>query len=290
METRDKVPAGGFIDLGKHASILSTLLAENVAKIAPTVRYRQYPLFCVFLAMHSCFIWNFLYQNDRFKHLQEILEVIHLHLKQPANATSVSVFPFPHVAKPAPSMPPPPAPLGIPITHRGSSSSSSSSNSQALNHQYQVPSAGGTPIYAVSNVIHNNANPNVKNISQLNANWNNNPQHPLKLQIPNGAPTQLMLNNPRSGSQASSGYQSQSPVLEGEDKNKKLQPNQNINIQIINANRGVADNSDAGKALQFNNPVFNRKSGSQSVDDLSSLGVDLIHESVYKRRYEIALD
>jgi hypothetical protein len=30
-------PPGGFIDLGKYASILSTLLAESVAKIAPKV-------------------------------------------------------------------------------------------------------------------------------------------------------------------------------------------------------------------------------------------------------------
>lgn len=38
-ESRDKVPAGGFIDLGKFASILSTLLSENVAKIAPKVSW-----------------------------------------------------------------------------------------------------------------------------------------------------------------------------------------------------------------------------------------------------------
>lgn len=36
-ENRDKVPAGGFIDLGKYLSILSTLLSESVAKIAPKV-------------------------------------------------------------------------------------------------------------------------------------------------------------------------------------------------------------------------------------------------------------
>lgn len=34
---RDKIPAGGFIDLGKYSSILSSLLMENVAKIAPKV-------------------------------------------------------------------------------------------------------------------------------------------------------------------------------------------------------------------------------------------------------------
>jgi len=34
---KEKVPAGGFIDLGKYLSILSTLLTENVAKIAPRV-------------------------------------------------------------------------------------------------------------------------------------------------------------------------------------------------------------------------------------------------------------
>lgn len=41
-ESRDKVPAGGFIDLGKYLSVLSTLLSENVAKIAPKVKF-QYP-------------------------------------------------------------------------------------------------------------------------------------------------------------------------------------------------------------------------------------------------------
>lgn len=45
-ESRDKVPAGGFIDLGKYLSILSTLLSENVAKIAPKVNFflRQYEI------------------------------------------------------------------------------------------------------------------------------------------------------------------------------------------------------------------------------------------------------
>lgn len=37
MAKKPKVPPGGFIDLGKYSSILSTLLAENVAKIAPKV-------------------------------------------------------------------------------------------------------------------------------------------------------------------------------------------------------------------------------------------------------------
>jgi len=222
-------------------------------------------------------------QNDRFKHLQEILETIHIWLKQPANATNVSIFPFPHVTTPAPTIPPPPAPIGLPMNHRGSAPLAN--NSQITNHQYQVPNVG-TPIYAVSNVIHNNANPNVKNISQLNTNWSGNGhQLPLQLQIPNMNPTQLMLNNQRSGSQASSGYQSQSPVLEGEDKNKKLQAKENINIHISNLNKSrICEGTEAVTALTFSNPVFTRKSGSQSVDDLSSLGVDLITDTGYRRR------
>ncbi|CAL8143768.1 unnamed protein product [Orchesella dallaii] len=269
-ESRDKVPAGGFIDLGKYLSILSALLSENVAKIAP--------------------------KNDRFKQLQELLETIHKWLEQPANATNVSMFPFPHLPSPPPSGPPPPAPLGLPMNHRFSNPlCNNNNNSQAINHQYQIPhhivNAAATPIYAVSSVIHNNSNPNVKNISQVQMNMNGNcngvPAYPLQLQIPHVNPNQIGINNPRSGSQASSGYQSQSPVLEGEDKaNKKTSHiKDQINAHINNINLRATEMQDATTALTFNNPVFNsRKVGSQSVDDLSTVGVEKNEDAQYPRR------
>lgn len=37
MAKKPTVPAGGFIDLGKYSSILSSLLTENIGKIAPKV-------------------------------------------------------------------------------------------------------------------------------------------------------------------------------------------------------------------------------------------------------------
>ncbi|OXA58440.1 ras GTPase-activating protein nGAP isoform X3 [Folsomia candida] len=270
MAKKPKVPPGGFIDLGKYSSILSTLLAENVAKIAP--------------------------KNDRFKPLQEILETIHLWLKQPANATNIASFPFPpHVTTPAPTIPPPPAPLGVPMSYRGNNNNTPSSlhsqggSNNSSNHQYQVP-VGPSPIYAVSSVLHNNANPNVKNISQMNnRNWvdnNNGHQLALQLQIPQAAQPQtaVLSNNHRSGSQASSGYQSQSPVLEGDDKTKKAAVNANINTQIGHPQSNNRDETGNTTALTFTNPTFHRKVGSHSVDNLSSLGVDFLNQSIVKRR------
>lgn len=293
-ESRDKVPAGGFIDHGKYLSILSSLLSENVAKIAPI--------------------------NDRFKHLQEILETIHKWLEQPANATNVSMFPFPQLpSPPPPSGPPPPAPahhLNHHFRFSNPLSNNNLNNNPAIHHQYQIPhqtvnavnAAACTPIYAVSSVIHNNSNPNVKNISQVQMNCtsnNNPPPYPLQLQIPSHAnvnmnvnPTTQFsnnnINNPRSGSQASSGYQSQSPVLEGsDDKAKKASTHikDQINAHINNINMRATEMQDATTALTFNNPVFNTKvgrigGGSQSVDDLSTVGVDKNNEEMsgYPRR------
>ncbi|CAG7716457.1 unnamed protein product [Allacma fusca] len=271
-ENRDKVPAGGFIDLGKYLSVLSTLLSESIAKIAP--------------------------KNDRFKQLQEILENIHLWLKQPANATNVSMFPFPHLTSPPPTVPPPPAPIGIHNIHINHHPRVTAQNPQAVNHQYQVPhhnnnncpnnsNSAPQPIYAVSNVIHNTSNPNVKNISQVHI-------PPLQLQIP-PVPTVLGLNsninNPRSGSQASSGYQSQSPVLEGCEEKSKKTPNEHVN-DFKNQYRERKESSEKGSNQNsFNNANFensnnnnNRKFGSQSVDDLSSLGVEPGDELGFKKR------
>jgi len=195
---------------------------------------------------------------------------------------------------------------------------SNNNNHHHHHHHYQVPhhvcSSTPTPIYAVSNVIHNNCNPNVKNISQVQMNA------PLQLQIPVTSATPSLTsgngsNNTRSGSQASSGYQSQSPVLEGEDKSKcqnikeekvicppvhhakmsgsaqnKRRPehiysnNNNQHIKNVVITNG---SSSIDKSLNFSNPAFNRsKCGSQSVDDLSSLGVDHAKDSGYKRRYK----
>lgn len=270
----------------------------------------------------------FVLQNDRFKHLQELLETIHKWLEQPANATNVSMFPFPHLPSPPPSGPPPPAPLGIPINHRfnnplcnsnianannnngmASSSSCQQGPHHPTNHQYQVPhhvNGTTTPIYAVSSVIHNNSNPNVKNISHVQMNMNGScggmgmgigvPPYPLQLQIPHVNANQIGIsnninNNNRSGSQASSGYQSQSPVLEGDDKGKKLSSasshiKDQINAHINNINMRATEMQDATTALTFNNPVFNRKvGGSQSVDDLSTVGMEKNGEEVvYPRR------
>lgn len=200
-------------------------------------------------------------------------------------------FPFPHVTTTPPTIPPPP----VPMSYRGNNNSNTpSQHSQGSNvHQYQVPSAAGPmPIYAVSNVLHNNANPKVKNISQLsNGNWTdkNGHQLPLQLQIPNGPPSQtpVLNNNNRSGSQASSGYQSQSPV---EDKTKKAAVNANIGIQSVHQQQSsrtpVAYGASENGALTFNNPVFHRKSVSHSVDNLTSVGLDFNKEPVIiKRRY-----
>ncbi|ODM87508.1 hypothetical protein Ocin01_19175 [Orchesella cincta] len=181
------------------------------------------------------------------------------------------MFPFPHLPSPPPSGPPPPAPLGIPMNHRFSNPLCNNNNSQAINHQYQIPhhivNAAATPIYAVSSVIHNNSNPNVKNISQVQMNMNGNcngvPAYPLQLQIPHVNPNQIGINNPRSGSQASSGYQSQSPVLEGEDKaNKKTSHiKDQINAHINNINLRATEMQDANHSFNFYNPVFNSRKG-----------------------------
>lgn len=261
--------------------------------------------------------------------MQELLETIHKWLEQPANATNVSMFPFPHLPSPPPSGPPPPAPLGIPMNHRfnnplcnsnianassnfnGSSQNGSHPPHNPINHQYHVPhhvvNGTATPIYAVTNVIHNNSNPNVKNISQVQMNMNGGscggvgmgmtPPYPLQLQIPhsNSNPVGIATgvnNNQRSGSQASSGYQSQSPVLEGDDKSgkKPQMPSshikEQINAHINNINMRATEMQDATTALTFNNPVFNRKvGGSQSVDDLSIVGTEnKAEEAVYPRR------
>lgn len=251
--------------------------------------------------------------------MQELLETIHKWLEQPANATNVSMFPFPHLPSPPPSGPPPPAPLGIPMNHRfanplcNSNIVNANNNGLAqapnpINHQYQVPhhvNGTATPIYAVSSVIHNNSNPNVKNISHVQMNMNGScggmgmgmvPPYPLQLQIPHVNPSQIGVssnnnNNQRSGSQASSGYQSQSPVLEGEDKSGKKGSaashiKEQINAHINNINMRATEMQDAATALTFNNPVFNRKvGGSQSVDDLSTVGMEKNgEEMVYPRR------
>lgn len=158
-----------------------------------------------------------------------------------------------------------------------------------------MANATPTPIYAVSSVIHNNSNPNVKNISQVQMNLNGNcigptgngmPPYPLQLQIPHVNPNQIGINNPRSGSQASSGYQSQSPVLEGDDKANKKSSHikDQINAHINNINMRATEMQDATTALTFNNPVFNRKVGSQSVDDLSIVGVEKKDDTAYPRR------
>lgn len=217
-------------------------------------------------------------------------------MKQPANATNIASFPFPpHVTTPAPTIPPPPAPLGVPMSYRGNNNNTPSSlhsqggSNNSSNHQYQVP-VGPSPIYAVSSVLHNNANPNVKNISQMNnRNWvdnNNGHQLALQLQIPQAAQPQtaVLSNNHRSGSQASSGYQSQSPVLEGDDKTKKAAVNANINTQIGHPQSNNRDETGNTTALTFTNPTFHRKVGSHSVDNLSSLGVDFLNQSIVKRR------
>jgi hypothetical protein len=97
----------------------------------------------------------------------------------------------------------------------------------------------------------------------------------------------------RSGSQASSGYQSQSPVLEGEGKGKSnsQQMGRMSSLEQGGDNAGAQrqgqDNGGLGRVptpLSFSNPGFtNRKSGSQSVDDLSSVGVEG-GPDVYKKR------
>jgi len=230
--------------------------------------------------------------------LQELLETIHTILKQPHNATNVAVFQFPHLTTPPPSGPPPLAPH----PPAGNRSSTPIINNNG-NHQYQIPgyspSAIATPVYAVTNV-----NPNVKNISHVqlmstvSATASGLPL-PLHLQIPAASQhplTHVVLHNQRSGSQASSGYQSQSPVLEG-DKSKNSSPQMSSggtsSLEAEGGKSGIPwterkDNSGSAvrvvTPLSFSNPGFtDRKPGSQSVDDLSSVGQKEEIES--KKRY-----